>query len=119
MKMIANILWIIFGGLVISILWAIVGIILCLTIIGIPFGIQCFKFAELMLCPFGKKIVYSNRTVSFLFNILWLLFFGWELTLLTLLFGFLWCLTIVGIPIGLQVIKFAKLAFMPFGAEII
>lgn len=119
MKTVANILWIIFGGLLIAILWAIIGIILCLTIIGIPFGIQCFKFAELMLCPFGKEVVYSNRTVSFLFNILWLLIFGWELTLVTLSIGFIWCLTIIGFPIGLQVIKLAKLTFMPFGAEVV
>lgn len=68
MKTIANILWIIFGGLELAAFWALVGLILCLTIVGIPFGMQCFKFAELMLFPFGRKVVYSGNTVSVLMN---------------------------------------------------
>lgn len=118
MKIIGNILWIIFGGLVLSVMWLLSGLILCITIVGIPFGIQCFKFASLMLMPFGKEIVYSGSTGSFLMNVLWLIFFGWELALASLGIGLLWCITIVGLPIGIQCIKFAKLSFMPFGAEI-
>lgn len=119
MKTFANILWIIFGGLALSAFWALAGIVLCFTIIGIPFGMQCFKFANLMLFPFGREVIYSGRTTSFLFNILWLVVFGLNLALWSLVIGCLWCLTIVGIPIGLQVIKFAKLALMPFGAKIV
>lgn len=119
MKTIANILWIIFGGLILSIFWAVVGIILCITIVGIPFGTQCFKFANLMLFPFGREVVYGGSTVSLLLNILWIVVFGLNLALWSLAIGLLWCLTIVGIPIGLQVIKFAKLSLMPFGAKIV
>ena len=119
MKAIANILWVICGGLLISIHWVVVGLILCLSIVGIPFGIQCFKFANLMLSPFGKDIVYSERTGSFLLNVLWIIFFGSELALVTVIIGIIWCFSVVGIPIGLQIIKFAKLALMPFGAKVI
>lgn len=119
MKTIANILWIIFGGVFLAAFWAVVGLILCLTIIGIPFGMQCFKFANLMLFPFGREVVYGDNTVSIILNILWIACFGLNLALWSLVIGALWCATIVGIPIGLQVIKFAKLSLMPFGAKII
>lgn len=119
MKPIANFLWIIFGGLILSLFWAMAGLIFCISIIGIPFGMQCFKFASLMLAPFGKEIIYANGIGSFILNIIWILFFGWELAILSLVIGVLWCLTIVGYPIGIQCIKFAKLSFMPFGAEIV
>ena len=119
MKTIANILWIIFGGLILSVFWAVVGLVLCVTIVGIPFGTQCFKFANLMLFPFGREVVYGGSTVSLLLNILWIVVFGLNLALWSLAIGLLWCLTIVGIPIGLQVIKFAKLSLMPFGAKIV
>lgn len=119
MKTVANILWIIFGGLVLAAFWAVVGLMLCLTIVGIPFGTQCFKFADLMLFPFGREVVYGKSTVSFLLNFLWILLFGFNLALWSLTIGILWCATIVGIPIGIQVIKFAKLSLMPFGAEIV
>lgn len=118
MKIIGNILWLIFGGLILAFGWTISGLILCITIVGIPFGVQCFKFASLMLMPFGKEINYSNRTSSFLMNVLWLLIFGWGLALSSLVVGIIWCITIIGIPIGIQCIKFAKLALMPFGSEI-
>lgn len=119
MKIITNILWIIFGGLILSLLWFISGIILCATILGIPFGIQCFKFAAFILAPFGKEIQYSNKISSLLFNLIWILVFGWELAISSAVIGLIWCITIVGIPIGLQCFKFAQLAFMPFGAEIV
>lgn len=119
MKIIANILWIIFGGLLLSIMWFFCGVILCITIIGIPLGLQCFKFASLMLCPFGKEINYTGGISSFLLNIIWILLFGWELALNSVLIGIFWCITIVGVPIGLQCFKFAKLAIMPFGAKIV
>ena len=119
MNAIANILWIIFGGLLLAIFWVLAGIILCITIVGIPFGIQCFKFASLMLAPFGRQMVYSDKTSSVIFNILWIVFFGWELALASLIIGLLWCITLIGIPVGVQIIKFAKLALMPFGAKIV
>ena len=118
MRILANIFWIIFGGLLLSLLWFISGILLCVTILGIPFGIQCFKFSVLMLAPFGKEIRYSSKISSLLLNVLWILLFGWELAITSTVIGLIWCITIIGIPIGLQCFKFAQLAFMPFGAEI-
>ena len=118
MKVIGNIIWLIFGGLILASGWAIAGIISCLTIIFIPVGIQCFKFAELMLAPFGKKIIYSGETSSIVLNILWVIFFGIHLAVTSFLVGVLWCITIVGILVGLQCFKFAGLALMPFGATI-
>ncbi len=118
MKIIGNILWLIFGGGLLAFVWMISGLICCITIIGIPVGLQCFKFAGLVIWPFGREIRYSSSTGSFLLNILWLIFFGWELALVSFVIGIVWCITIVGIPFGLQSIKFAKLALMPFGAEI-
>ncbi len=118
MKIIGNILWLLLGGGLLAIAWAMAGLICCITIIGIPIGLQCFKFAGLVIWPFGKEIVYSDRTSSFLFNLLWVIIFGWELALLALIIGVVWCMTIIGIPFGLQSIKFAKLALMPFGAKV-
>ena len=119
MRVIANILWMILGGLILSAFWAVVGIILCLTVIGIPFGTQCFKFANLMLFPFGRTIIYGNSPVSFLLNVLWIVLFGLNLALWSLIIGIFWCITIICIPVGLQVIKFARLSLMPFGAKIV
>jgi len=120
MRFIGNIFWFILGGVVLAILWFLAGLICCITIIGIPLGIQCFKFASLMLWPFGRDIDFSRAGVgSFLINILWILFLGWELALSAVVIGLVYCLTIIGIPFGLQAFKFAKLALMPFGARIV
>ena len=81
MKTIGNILWIVFGGLILSIMWLLAGLILCITIVGIPFGVQCFKFAKLMLTPFGKEIIYSDSTGAFFLNLLWIVCFGLNLAL--------------------------------------
>ena len=118
MSLLGNILWLIFGGFFMAISWFIAGLIMCLTIIGIPFGIQCFKIGTLMLAPFGREVVYGSGTGNFILNIIWILFCGWALALEAIGIGILFCITIVGIPIGLQSFKFAKLAFMPFGSEI-
>ena len=87
MRTIANILWIVFGGLVLSVMWLLAGLILCITIVGIPFGVQCFKFASLMLTPFGKEIVYSGGTGSFLMNVLWIVCFGLNFALWSVAIG--------------------------------
>ena len=117
MRFIANIIWIIFGGLILAAAWALLGVILCITIIGIPFGVQCFKVAKLVFAPFGKK-VYTNFDKHPIANILWCLFCGWELALGHLVSGLLCCVTIVAIPLGLQSFKMMKLAFIPFGSSV-
>ena len=118
-RTIGNILWFIFGGLLGGLAWIFAGCIWCITIIGIPVGLQCFKFATLAFWPFGKEIVYGNGMFSFLVNLIWIIFFGWEMALGNLIVGCIWCITIVGIPFGKQFFKMARLSFMPFGASVI
>lgn len=118
MKTVGNIIWFCFAGIWSWISWALAGAILCLTIIGIPFGLQCFKIGQFGLFPFGKEITPSNRTSSLLLNILWILFFGWELAIMHLMTAVLLCLTIVGIPFALQALKLALISLFPFGATI-
>lgn len=98
--------------------WVVCGILWCISIIGIPVGVQCFKFAGLAFFPFGKDVVYGGGTGSFLMNIVWLIFGGVEITLASAVIGCVLCCTIIGIPFGLQCFKLAKLSLMPFGAEI-
>lgn len=117
MKILGNIVWFIFGGAIAAILWLILGLLLCVTIIGIPFGLQAFKFAGLVIFPFGKD-VDTNFSEHPIINILWAIFFGWEMMLGYLFFGVIFCITIIGIPFGLQWFKLAQLALFPFGAKI-
>ena len=114
MRVLGNILWIILGGLAIAIGWALVGLILCISIIGIPFGIQAFKMAGLTLTPFGKTVQYGGGVGSALANILWVVLVGCWMALGYLGAGVLNCITIIGIPFGIQSFKMAKLALWPF-----
>ena len=118
MRIILNLLWLIFGGLLSALGWVITGCLWCITVIGIPVGLQCFKLASISLDPFGKEIVYAGGAVSFLVNVLWFLFGGFLMAMLNAALGLLWCVTIIGIPFGLQFFKLAKLSLAPFGAEI-
>lgn len=113
-----NLLWFIFGGAISGLSWCLTGCLWCITIVGIPVGMQCFKFASLSLFPFGKDVVYGGGTGSFLLNLIWLIVSGLPLALEHVLIGCLLCITIIGIPFGLQQFKLAKLALMPFGAVI-
>ncbi len=119
MNTLGNILWFIFGGLFSGILWLLAGLIWCITIIGIPIGLQCFKFASLAMWPFGKEIVYGSGMFSLLVNVIWIVFFGLEMAVANLTLGCLWCITIIGIPFGKQFFKLAQLSLMPFGAQIV
>lgn len=119
MGTLGNILWFLICGLITGIFWILAGLICCITIIGIPFGIQCFKFAGLSFCPFGRDIQYGTGTVSLLANIFWLMSCGVSMALFFAIAGVILCITIIGIPFGLQMFKFAKLALMPFGAKIV
>lgn len=119
MRFLGNILWFLFGGLLGGLSWIFAGCIWCITIVGIPVGMQCFKFATLAFRPFGKDVVYGNGVFSFLINLIWIVFFGWEMALGNLIVGLLWCITIVGIPFGRQFFKLARLSLMPFGASVV
>ncbi|MCL2820599.1 MAG: YccF domain-containing protein [Oscillospiraceae bacterium] len=120
MSFIGNLLWLIFGGLFLACVWAITGLLLCITIFGIPFGIQCFKIASFVLWPFGRDCIPGGFGVmGALGNVIWILVCGISLCLSHLCFGLLFCITIVGIPFGLQHFKLAKLSLIPFGAQIV
>ena len=119
MRFIGNVIWFVLGGLLSAIAWWITGLLWCITVVGIPVGIQCFKLSSISLNPFGKEIENEGGTVSFLLNVLWLLISGWELALGNAIIGCLFCITIVGIPFGKQFFKIAKVALMPFGAKVV
>lgn len=119
MGCLGNIIWFLFGGLVSGLSWIFSGILCCLTIIGIPLVLQCFKFAGLAFFPFGKEIIYGGGAVSLIANIIWLICLGIPMALENAAMGLLFCITIIGIPFGLQFFKLAKLSLMPFGAEIV
>lgn len=116
MGCLGNILWFIFGGCISGLSWCLAGCLWCVTIIGIPVGLQCFKLASLSFFPFGKEVRYGGGAVSFLVNLIWLVLSGLPLALEHALIGLLLCVTVIGIPFGLQQFKLAKLALMPFGA---
>jgi len=121
MSLLGNILWILLGGFLISIEYLAAGIALCLTIIGIPFGIQSFKLAILALIPFGRDITErpdSTGVLNTIFNIIWLLIGGIWIALTHLLLAILLAITIIGIPFAKQHLKLASLALTPFGKEI-
>ena len=118
MGCLGNLLWFLFGGALSGLSWCLAGCLWCITIIGIPVGVQCFKLASLSFFPFGKQVRYGGGAASFLLNIVWLLFSGLFLALEHVLFGVLLCITVIGIPFWLQQFKLAKLALMPFGAEV-
>lgn len=117
MSTLANIIWLVFGGIELAVSWAIAGIFCYLTIIGIPLGVQCFKMAKLSLTPFGMRVSYGGGFGSFLLNLVWLVF-GIPAALCYVVIGLGWCLSIIGIPVGLQSFKMAKLSLAPFGAEV-
>jgi uncharacterized membrane protein YccF (DUF307 family) len=117
MRLIMNLLWLIFGGIFLAIAWFLIGVLLYVTIIGIPFGKQCFKMAELTFAPFGRD-VRTNFDKHPVANILWAIVAGWEMALANITIGLILCITIIGIPFGLQSFKIAVLALIPFGAKI-
>lgn len=118
MGCLGNIIWLIFGGFLNGMWWIVSGLLCCCTVVGIPLGLQCFKFASMGFCPFGKEIEYGGGTVSMIANIIWLAFCGIPMAVAAVVHGCLLCITIIGIPFGLQFFKLAKLSLMPFGATI-
>ena len=119
MRLIGNILWFICGGIISGLSWLAAGILWCITIVGIPIGLQCFKFAGLSFWPFGKEVVYGGGAMSTIANLFWLIISGIPLALENLILGLICCITIIGIPFGKQFFKIAKLALTPFGASVV
>ena len=122
MNLLGNLIWLLFGGLLTALEYLVSSIILCITIIGIPFGLQTLKLAQLALWPFGSEIRQKKNAVgclSTLMNVIWLLCGGIWICLTHLGFGILLCITIIGIPFGIQHFKLAALALTPFGREVV
>jgi uncharacterized membrane protein YccF (DUF307 family) len=122
MNLLGNLIWLIFGGIIIAIEYFIGSLILMITIVGIPFGIQTLKLASLALWPFGRDTRVDSRASGCLYifmNVLWLLTGGLCIAITHLLFGALLCITIIGIPFGLQHFKLTAIALSPFGRDIV
>ncbi len=118
MSFLGNLVWLLLGGLISGLSWIAVGVLWCITIVGIPVGVQCFKFAKLSFCPFGKEVEPGGGLGSIVLNLAWLLCGGLVLAFESFVLGIVLCVTVVGIPFGIQHFKIGKLALMPFGAEI-
>ena len=121
MSVLLNILWFIFGGFLVSLAYILGGILLCITIIGIPFGIQCFKLSVLGLIPFGHEIRETDPpggALAVIMNIIWIILPGLELALIHLALAFLFALTIIGLPFAVQHLKMTRLAILPFGFRV-
>lgn len=122
MKTVGNIIWFVFGGIFVAIEYLVGSLALMITIIGIPFGLQSLKLAEVALWPFGKKVVHSESSsgcLSLLMNVIWLFVGGIPIVLTHLLFDILFYITVIGIPFGNQHFKLMKLAFTPFGKKVV
>ncbi len=120
MSLIGNIIWLVFGGFISGVAYIIGGISLCLTIIGIPFGLKAIQLGLSTFLPFGKDVIEqpdANSTLAMIFNIIWLIVFGWGIALNHLVWGLILAITIVGLPFARQHFKLMILALLPFGRE--
>ena len=121
MNSLGNIFWLLLGGIIIALIYYVVGLLMCITIIGIPFGAQLFKLGTYALWPFGHQMVDKPNEpgcLSIVMNLLWILTGWWEVALLHAIFGLICFVTIVGIPFGVQHFKMALASVFPFGKEI-
>ena len=121
MKGIGNILWLVLGGLLVALVYYIVGLLMCITVIGIPFGAQLFKLGTYALWPFGHELADGPGQpgcLSVVMDLIWILAGWWEIAILHVFFGLLCCITIIGIPFGLQHFKMALASIFPFGKVI-
>jgi len=121
MNLLLNLIWLILGGFIVVIAYLLGGIILCITIIGIPFGIQCFKLAGLALAPFGREIREKeppSGALAVIMNIIWILLPGLELAIFHFVMALILGITIIGIPLATQHLKMTRLALLPFGFQV-
>ena len=118
MSLLGNIVWLIFGGFLAGMGYIIGGIALCITVVGIPFGIQAMKIGVATFAPFGKEVKElenANSVGNTIFNMIWLLLFGWEIAIAHLIHGIILAVTIIGLPFAKQHFKLIPLALFPFG----
>ncbi len=121
MSLLGNILWLIFGGLIAGLGYILGGLLTCITIIGIPFGIQAMKIGVATFAPFGKQIQElpdANSTLRLILNVIWLVAVGWEIALAHAASALVLAITIIGIPFAMQHLKLIPLALLPFGREL-
>ena len=121
MSCLGNAIWLIFGGFLAGIGYILGGLVTMLTIIGIPFGVQAIKLGVATMTPFGREIVESddaNNPLNMIFNILWVIIFGWEIAVAHLVHGVILAITIIGLPFAQQHFKLIPLALFPFGKEL-
>ena len=121
-SVILNVLWLVLSGFWLFIAYLLAGVIQCITIIGIPFGIQSFKLAGFALWPFGRAVVKRptrSSLLSLVGNVVWFVLSGLWLAIAHLLTGLLLCITIIGIPLGVANFKLIPLALAPFGKDVV
>lgn len=120
MSCLGNIIWLIFGGFLAGLGYIIGGLVTCLTIVGIPFGVQAIKLGAAMMTPFGREIVVTEEfdsVLSLVFNVVWAILFGWEIAVAHFVHGIILGITIIGIPFAKQHFKLIPLALFPFGRD--
>lgn len=121
-KTICNLIWLVFGGFAIALEYIFGSLALMVTIVGIPFGLQTLKLGILAIWPFGSRVVTTENSsgcLNTIMNVIWIIFGGFWIALSHIVLGLLLCITIIGIPFGRQHFKFIKLAFFPFGKQVV
>jgi uncharacterized membrane protein YccF (DUF307 family) len=120
-RTVGNILWLILVGWHTALAWLLAGLVLCITVIGIPFGVQCFKIAGFSFWPFGRSIIHRPgvRVMGLVGNIVWCVLAGIWIAIAYVISGILLCITIIGIPFAVQAFKLARVALVPFGKEVV
>ena len=121
MRVLLNVIWLVFGGLLLALGYAVVGVVMCILIITIPFGIAAFRIALFCIWPFGRTLIRRGDAGagSVIGNVIWFILAGWWLAIGHLVTGVLMCLTIIGIPLGLANFKLIPVSLAPFGREIV
>jgi uncharacterized membrane protein YccF (DUF307 family) len=125
MRLLGNIIWLLFGGLATGIGWWVAGLLAALTIIGIPYSIAAFRIGTFSIWPFGREVVdrperdETRRTLILLGNIVWILLGGLWLALAHLVLAALLAITVIGIPFAIQHLKLAHLSLAPYGKMIV
>ena len=120
MSFLGNLIWLIFGGFLAGLGYIIGGAAMCITVVGIPFGLQSIRLGAATMAPFGKEVVMSGHVgpLKILFDVLWIVFFGWEIAMTHLTFGLIFAITIVGLPFARQHFKLIPVALFPFNQEL-
>ncbi len=120
MSLIGNVIWLVFGGLIAGLGYIIGGLLMCITIVGIPFGLQSIRLGVATMTPFGKDVVVDAQTgpLKVLFDIIWLAVCGWEIAVAHVTFGLILAITVVGLPFAKQHFKLVPVALMPFNHDL-